>query len=129
MAEKEGRQFHLANKNMKTDLRCKNSASVHVFLVLLCPLCVYLPVCFPKERKMAWYWMGREVGRTWEMREGDCDQKNKTKDNFQLEKVLFTLDNCNIYFFSRLQTELVAVAGGVGLYSLSFLRAEPAEAK
>lgn len=86
MAEKEGCQFHLANKNMKTNLRCKNTASVHMFLVLLCPLCVYLPVCFPKERETAWYWMGREVGRTWEVREGDCDQKNKTKHNFQLEK-------------------------------------------
>lgn len=109
-------------------LRCKNSASVHMFLVLLCPLCVYLPVCFPKERETAWYWMGRDVGRTWEMREGDCDQKNKTKHNFQLEKELFTLDSCSINFFSRLRSELVTVAGGVGLHSLSFLRAEPAEA-
>lgn len=72
--------FILKIKNMKTILlRCKTCASVHVFLVLLlCPLCVYLPVCFPKERKMAWYWTGREVGRTWEVREGDRDQKNKT---------------------------------------------------
>ena len=54
--------------------------------------------------------------------EGGGPVIRKTKHNFQLEKELFTLDNCSIYFFSRLQTELVAVAGGVGLHSLSFLR-------